>query len=135
MLIEIDFNSEVPIYIQLRDQIARGIATGAFAPGDDLPSVRQMGSDLGINMHTVGKTYALLKDEGLILIDRRRGVRVNRIPEQADDIYLEHLQKQIEDQAALAWCKGVTEQQYCQLCKKAFNLYSKGDPNHEHDHL
>ena len=73
MLIEIDFNSEEAIYIQLRNQIIIGIATAKMQEGDSLPSVRQLADTIGINMHTVNKAYALLRQEGYIRLDRRTG--------------------------------------------------------------
>ena len=57
MLIEIDFNSDEAIYIQLRNQIIMGIATSTIHEGDTLPSVRQLADNIGINMHTVNKAY------------------------------------------------------------------------------
>lgn len=76
MMIEIDFQSNEAIYIQLRNQIILGIATAAIHEGDALPSVRQMAEDIGINMHTVNKAYAALRQEGFVQLDRRRGAVV-----------------------------------------------------------
>lgn len=73
MLIEIDFQSEEAIYMQLRNQIVLGIAMSMIREGDTLPSVRQLAGDIGINMHTVNKAYSVLREEGLVTIDRRRG--------------------------------------------------------------
>lgn len=73
MIIEIDFNSEDAIYIQLRNQIIIGIATSQYHEGDLLPSVRQLADNIGINMHTVNKAYTVLKQEGFIKLDRRKG--------------------------------------------------------------
>ena len=65
MLIEIDFNSNEAIYVQLQNQIIMGIATDAIREGDTLPSVRQLADTVGINMHTVNKAYSILRQEGL----------------------------------------------------------------------
>lgn len=73
VLIEIDFNSEEALYIQLRNQIIIGIATSRYQEGDALPSVRQLADTIGINMHTVNKAYTVLKQEGFVKVDRRRG--------------------------------------------------------------
>ena len=73
MLIEIDFNSDEAIYIQLRNQIIMGIATSMIHEGDTLPSVRQLADNIGINMHTVNKAYNVLRQEGFLQLDRRRG--------------------------------------------------------------
>ena len=76
LFIEIDFNSDESIYIQLMNQIIWGIATGQIREGDSLPSVRQMAESIGINMHTVNKAYAVLKQEGFLTLDRRRGAMI-----------------------------------------------------------
>ena len=76
MLIEIDFNSSEAIYVQLQNQIIMGIATDMIREGDTLPSVRQLADTVGINMHTVNKAYSILRQEGFIQLDRRRGAVV-----------------------------------------------------------
>ena len=61
MLIQIDFNSDEAIYMQLRNQIIMGIATSRLKEGETLPSVRQLADTIGINMHTVNKAYSVLR--------------------------------------------------------------------------
>ena len=63
MLIKIDFESDTPLYIQLKRQLIQGIARGQLKQGESLPSVRQLAEDIGINMHTVNKAYNLLKQD------------------------------------------------------------------------
>ncbi len=77
MYLEIDFNSDEAIYQQLCEQIIMGIATSRLTDGEVLPSVRQLADDIGINMHTVNKAYTILKQEGFVKIDRRRGAIVS----------------------------------------------------------
>lgn len=76
MVITIDQSSKDPIYLQLRAQIIEAIATGELRAGDGLPSVRRLASDLGINLHTVNKAYAVLRDEGYLLMRGRSGASV-----------------------------------------------------------
>ena len=73
MIINIDFNSDEAFYIQLRNHIIVGIATDAIREGDVLPSVRSLAETIGINMHTVNKAYSVLKQEGFVKLDRRKG--------------------------------------------------------------
>ena len=73
MYIEIDFNSDEALYIQLRNQIILGIAASHFQEGQSLPSVRQLADEIGINMHTVNKAYSVLRQEGFLKVDRRHG--------------------------------------------------------------
>lgn len=85
MLLKIDAGSRLPIYRQIHDQIVSGIAHGALAPGDSLPSVRSLASDIGVNLHTVNKAYACLRDEGYIDMRGRRGAVVAS-PSSADKV-------------------------------------------------
>ena len=73
MIVKIDFESEEALYVQLCNQIIMGIATEMLHEGDSLPSVRQLADEIGINMHTVNKAYAVLRREGFLRLDRRRG--------------------------------------------------------------
>lgn len=76
MIIKINMQSEVPIYLQLRNEIVKGIGRGEFEPGESLPTVRQMATDLGINTMTASKAYQLLKAEGFLETDRRKGTTI-----------------------------------------------------------
>ena len=80
MFIEIDQMGQMPIYQQLRNQVVAAIASGQLSPGDGLPSVRSLAGDLGINLHTVNKAYALLRDEGYVLMRGRAGAVVAEPP-------------------------------------------------------
>lgn len=80
MLIDIDPDSESPLYQQLRDQVVQGIADGSLKPGEPLASVRQLANQFGINSATVGKGYELLRQEGLVRTNRRSGTVVARGP-------------------------------------------------------
>lgn len=77
MLLTIDFASNEPIYMQIRNQIVVGIASGNLHDGDALPSVRTLGEELGVNLHTVNKAYKLLQQEGFITMARSRGAVVH----------------------------------------------------------
>ena len=77
MNIIIDFNSDEALYMQLRNQIIMGIATSQLKEGQSLPSVRVMAEDIGINMHTVNKAYTILREDGFVRVDRRRGAVIS----------------------------------------------------------
>ena len=79
-ILYLDFNSDVPIYTQIREEIIKAIASGELKINESLPSVRNMAEEVGINLHTVNKSYNILKDEGYINIDRRKGAVVNKLP-------------------------------------------------------
>jgi DNA-binding transcriptional regulator YhcF (GntR family) len=80
MELTLDLDSDVPIYQQMRDRILEAIAGGVRKEGDPLPSTRQLAADFGINFLTVGKAYDLLKQQGVIRINRKSGAVVRRDP-------------------------------------------------------
>lgn len=78
MFLTIDIDSEVPIYQQLRDRVVEAIARGQLRVGDPLPSTRQLAADFGVNFHTINKSYSLLRQEGLLRLNRKSGAVVQR---------------------------------------------------------
>ena len=78
MIIKIDEYSDVPIYMQIRNQIVMGISSGELKAGEQLPTVRALALEIGINTMTVSKTYQMLKSEGYIMTDRKNGARVRQ---------------------------------------------------------
>ena len=122
MLIEIDFNSDEAIYIQLRNQIILGIATSTFQEGDSLPSVRQLADTIGVNMHTVNKAYAVLKQEGFISLDKRRGavicVDIDKIKA------VEEMREQLRLVLAKGCCKNITREEVHGLVDDIFDTYT-----------
>jgi GntR family transcriptional regulator len=78
VLLSIEPDGPVPIYQQIRDRIVEAIAGGRQPAGSGLPSTRQLAVDLGVNFHTVNKSYDLLRQEGLLRISRKSGAVVQR---------------------------------------------------------
>lgn len=76
MQIKVDLRSKVPIYIQIMDQVKHLIAIGVLRPGDQLPTVRQLATDLRVNFNTVARAYRLLDEEGLISTQHGRGTYI-----------------------------------------------------------
>ena len=121
MIIQIDFNSDEALYLQLRNQIIMGIATSQFREGDSLPSVRQLADAIGINMHTVNKAYTVLKQEGYVKVDRRKGAVI------AIDIdrmrVLEELKRELQVILAKSSCKNITRQEVHELIDEIYEDY------------
>ncbi len=109
MVIRIDFGSEEALYVQLYNQIIYGIANAQLLPGDTLPSVRELAENVGINMHTVNKAYAILRQEGYLRLDRRNGavVAVNSDKLRA----MEYLKNEMRISLAKALCRGLSEEE------------------------
>ena len=83
MDIGVDFESGVPIYMQLVDRIKQMVASGQLQPGQQLPTMRQLAADLRINYNTVGRAYSLLDQEGVISTQQGRGTFIaSRLSEE-----------------------------------------------------
>ena len=121
MLIEIDFNSEEAIYIQLRNQIIMGIATSKVHEGDSLPSVRQLADRIGVNMHTVTKAYSVLKREGYISLDKRRGAVIALDIDKMEE--MEEMRRQLRIVLARGCCKNISRQEVHELVDEIFDDY------------
>ncbi len=123
MIIEIDFNSSEALYIQLRNQIILGIATNRFREGDSLPSVRQMAETIGINMHTVNKAYTVLKQEGYLKVDRRKGavIAVDLDKIQA----MEELHKELKVVLAKSSCRNISKEEVHALIDEIYEEYGR----------
>ncbi len=121
MIIKIDFNSDEAIYLQLRNQIIMGIATSQFREGDALPSVRQLAEVVGINMHTVNKAYTVLKQEGYVKVDRRKGA-VIAIDENRNKVRKE-LMKELQVMIAKGSCKNLTKEDFHRMIDEIYEEY------------
>lgn len=121
MFIQIDFNSDEAIYMQLRNQIIMGIATSRFQEGDMLPSVRQLADTIGINMHTVNKAYTVLKQEGYVKVDRRKGAM---IAVDIDKIQaIEDVREDLLVTLAKASCKNISREEVHALIDEIYQDY------------
>lgn len=121
MILEIDFNSDEALYLQLCNQIIMGIATSQFREGDMLPSVRQLAESIGINMHTVNKAYTVLKQEGYVKVDRRRGA-VIAIDIDRMQTLLE-LKKELRVILAKSSCKNISKEEIHELIEEIYEDY------------
>lgn len=124
MVIEIDFQSEEALYVQLMNQIILGIATSMIQEGDTLPSVRQMADDIGINMHTVNKAYSVLKQEGFLRLDRRRGAIIAL---DVDKIRaMEEMKNSLRVLLAKGCCKNISGEEVHAMVDEILNEMKNG---------
>ena len=119
MIVTIDFNSDEAIYIQLCNQIILGIATAQLHDGDSLPSVRDLAEDVGINMHTVNKAYSILRQEGYLKLDRRKGAVVALDYDKLQAIA--KLKGHLRLVLASAICRGVTRDEIHQAVDQIYD--------------
>lgn len=121
MIIEIDFNSDEALYLQLRNQIIMGIAAEQFREGDSLPSVRQLAETIGINMHTVNKAYTVLKQEGYVKVDRRKGAVIAVDTDRMRT--LAEVKKELQVILAKSSCKNISREEIHQLIDEIYEDY------------
>ena len=117
---------EVAIYEQIKQRIIEGIARGELAFGEELPSVRTLAADLGVNMHTVAKAYGQLKEKGFLSVHRSRGVVINQPSEfAANSIYINEITKQLRGFATEAICRGIKAGEWLSICNDAYEGLQK----------
>ncbi|WP_418616669.1 GntR family transcriptional regulator [[Ruminococcus] torques] len=121
MIIKIDFNSDEAIYIQLCNQIIMGIATSVIHEGDSLPSVRRLADTIGVNMHTVNKAYSVLKREGYISLDKRRGAVISLDIDKLEELQV--MKRQLQIVLARGCCKNISRQEVHELVDEIFDDY------------
>lgn len=121
MLIEVDFDSDEAIYIQLCNQIIVGIAASTVREGDSLPSVRRLAETIGVNMHTVNKAYSILKREGYISLDKRRGAVIAPAAGKAEQ--LKQMRRELRIVLARGCCKNITRQEVHALVDEILDEY------------
>ena len=122
MLLHLDFSLDTPIYQQIRNEIVRGIAAGSLTPGQQLPTIRALAETLGVNVMTVNKAYALLKQEGYLKADRRAGTVVaGRAGPLTDE-----LRAALELAAAQARASGVPLEEVLAVCRGVYEKKEEG---------
>ena len=121
MRIKLDFNSPEAIYIQLRNQIVMQIAQEQLHEGDSLPSVRGLAGELGVNMHTVNKAYNVLKQEGFITLDKRRGAVITLDENKIRAV--EEMRQQLQIVLAKACCRAISREEIHELVDEILDEY------------
>ena len=121
MLWEIDFNSDEALYLQICNRVILGIASDEIQEGDSLPSVRQLADSIGINMHAVNKAYAMLRQEGFVKIDRRKGAVIALDADKLQTI--QELRRDLRVILAKARCRSVTKEEMIALVEEMYDDY------------
>jgi len=120
MIIKLDTTSETPLYVQLRNEIVMGIGRGELKIGQGLPTVRQMAQDIGVNTMTVNKTYAILKQEGYIEIDRRHGAKVNPKIDMTGQ-FREKVESELMLLISESSLKGMSREDFMNMCAGVYD--------------
>ncbi len=123
MYISIDFNSDEAIYVQICNQIIMQIASKEINEGDNLPSVRDMADTIGINMHTVNKAYSVLRQQGYLTLDRRKGAIISLSPDKYKAMI--ELKNTLQVLMAQAVCKDISREEVHELIDIIYDDWNK----------
>ncbi|MCI8307039.1 MAG: GntR family transcriptional regulator [Lachnospiraceae bacterium] len=123
MYISIDFNSDEAIYVQICNQIIMQIASKEINEGDNLPSVREMADTIGINMHTVNKAYSVLRQQGYLTLDRRKGAIISLSPDKYKAMI--ELKNTLQILMAQAVCKDIAREEVHELIDIIYDEWNK----------
>ena len=107
MFLEIDFASDQPIYEQIRRGIIKSLSQNDLEFGETLPSVRQLASDIGVNLHTVNKAYKMLEEDGIIVMDRRFGSKIVDETKDISESQKKKVKEELDFIIALAKVKNI----------------------------
>lgn len=120
ILIKILFDSDIPIYLQLKNEIIKAIARGELEEGETLPSIRDLSVDIGVNLHTINKAYNLLKEEGYLVIDRRKGAMVSVARDKKDE-FVNSIEEELEVFLSRCICKRVSKEELLKLINDKYD--------------
>ena len=126
MILDVDLASEVPIYQQIRDRIVEAIADGVLTEGSPLPATRALAADFGINFHTVNKAYDLLRQQGLIRLNRGTGAVVT--PPTADPAFHTEWSARARTLLAEAVAKGLPADEILHTCRSVLDSFGTTQP-------
>ena len=126
MILNVDLASDVPIYQQLRDQIVEAIAEGVLTEGNTLPATRTLAADFGINFHTVNKAYDLLRQQGLIRLNRKTGAVVTSTV--ADPPFPAEWTARVRTLLAEAVARGLPADEVLQSCRSVLDSFGIKQP-------
>ncbi len=97
LMLNLDYQTRTPIYEQIVNQIERYVALGILNPKDQIPSIRELAGQLGINPNTVKKSYDILENKKIITTISTKGTFIREEITQVIELKKESLQKEIID--------------------------------------
>lgn len=126
MLLSIEPDGATPIYQQIRDRIVEAIADGVLTEGSPLPATRALAADFGINFHTVNKAYDLLRQQGLIRLNRKTGAVVTATA--ADAPFRAEWTAKARTLLAEAVAKGLAADEVVAACRSVLDSFATTQP-------
>lgn len=125
MLVSIDEGRRQPIYLQLVRQIKEQILIGELKPGEELPSVRDLGDSLGISLHTARSAYQTLAEEGLLRVRLGKKARVAAMPTESGTAALaDEYSLRVRELVVDGLLQGLTTEQLHQILDQEIGMIS-----------
>ena len=134
-LIQIDFRSGVPIYVQIMDQVKQQVVSGGLKPGDQLPTVRALALELRVNFNTVARAYRLLDEAGIISTQQGRGTYIldTPPPERTNKLRRQALEALARRYLRESFRLDVTADEVIQILKEQVELWEKTGDLSDHE--
>jgi len=132
MLIQLNFKSGKPVYLQVVDQVKAAAASGALRTGEALPSIRPLAEQLRVNRNTVAKAYTELEGQGVIETIAGRGcfLKENHSPFRKD-IRLKMVAEEIDAAIVQAHHLRVEDKAFMDLVKERLEVFEQTNKAHE----
>ena len=131
MLIQLNFKSGKPVYLQVVDQVKAAAASGALRAGEPLPSIRPLAEQLRVNRNTVAKAYAELEGQGVIETSAGRGcfLKENHSPFRKD-VRLKMVAEEIDAAIVQAHHLRVEDREFLDLVKERLKVFEQTNQAH-----
>ena len=132
MLIQLNFKSGKPVYLQVVDQVKAAAASGALRPGEPLPSIRPLAEQLRVNRNTVAKAYTELEGQGVIETIAGRGcfLKENHTPFRKD-VRLKMVAEEVDAAIVQAHHLRVEDKDFLDLVKERLEAFEQTNKAHE----
>ena len=122
-----------PMYLQIMEQVKQLVAVGEWAPGEEIPSIRQLAVALRVSVITVKRAYLELEREGVILTQHGKGSIVAPNPDLGSQLYGEMFAEHLEQTAQLGALLGLTGDEIAVRLRQAAAKYGESQPEETRD--
>jgi GntR family transcriptional regulator len=135
LTLQLDFHSGLPIYTQIVNQVQSQLANGILKPGDQLPTVRSLASELRVNFNTVARAYRILDEARIISTQQGRGTYITEIPppEVTEKLRRESLSELTQRFISEAFRLGFSEREVSQMVRDSLKSWKEAKQVKEED--
>ncbi|MEP6894838.1 MAG: GntR family transcriptional regulator [Chloroflexota bacterium] len=133
LTLQLDFRSGLPIYIQIMNQIENQVIIGKLQPGDQLPTVRSLATELRVNFNTVARAYRMLDEGRIISTQQGRGTYITEIPppEVKEKLRAENLEALARRYISEAFRLEFSKQEISQMVKDQLKAWKESQESEE----